>query len=214
MMNHSLLALSLCAAVVYGAMIPSKPNFARMAFKTTSIGLLSVQSALVGSPPLLVAAQAFGAAGDAFLAWDGDAAFLGGLGNFMVAHILYVKLFLQIGGGRDRLWSEDWRKYIAGVTSLLALVMATILTPRVGRDLRVPVLMYSVVILFMVLTSLTMERTQTILGAILFTTSDALLASEKFLVSDTSRHRGWMQYAVWLLYYSGQFLIMTGIVSN
>jgi uncharacterized membrane protein YhhN len=43
---------------------------------------------------------ALSALGDAFLAHEGDAAFLGGLGSFLAAHILYAVLFIvSVGDG-------------------------------------------------------------------------------------------------------------------
>ena len=44
-------------------------------------------------------------------------------------------------------------------------------------------------------------------GALLFTASDAILATGRFLVAPESSLQAWMQPAVWVLYYSGQMLI-------
>jgi uncharacterized membrane protein YhhN len=51
-----------------------------------------------------------------------------------------------------------------------------------------------------------------LLGAVLFMASDAILGSEKFLMTDTSPLRRFTSPAVWVLYYAGQLLITLGLL--
>lgn len=184
-----------------------------MATKTASTALLSLLSHQRAGPPFLTSALALGSLGDAFLAWDGDANFLRGLASFLAAHVLYLVQLAQSGGGRAALEGETWRA--AAATFFLVVLapgMAALLVPRVAKDLRVPIVVYAGTIAAMVLAALTMENALVVAGAILFTTSDAILSVEKFLVGPHSAHSAWMKHAVWVLYYSGQLLIALGFV--
>ncbi|KAK4183881.1 YhhN-like protein [Podospora australis] len=219
--ESAVLAASVGAAVLYQSLVRSPPSFPRMVIKTASTALLSATSFLRGGPFLLVGALGLGSVGDAFLAWDDETSFIFGLASFLVAHILYILLFLQNGpGGMDdfnikvhTILSKNWRAAIAGALALLVPFMISQLMPRIGKDLRAPVVVYSLVIFVMALTALTLQSSQVILGAVMFTSSDSILAAGKFLVPASSGHHAWMHHAVWVLYYAGQLLIALGFLS-
>lgn len=208
--NMAILVLSLSSAIIYGLKSRAAPSYLRMAVKSFSVALLSGMVAKNDGPTSLATALAFSATGDAFLAWDSEGAFLGGLANFLASHILYIALFIQVGEGWQLIFFDGFRVLIALSMALLAPFMIVLLMPRVGRALQVPVIFYCTAILGMVLSALTVDNSQIVLGAILFTLSDTILASGKFLVSATSPHRSWMDYMVWGVYYSGQMLIAVG----
>ncbi|KAH6874072.1 YhhN-like protein [Thelonectria olida] len=210
-LENALLILSLSTALTYGCIVHSQPSQLRMVTKTLSIGILSVLSAVTHGPKLLGAAQAFGALGDGFLAWTSDEAFLRGLASFLAAHVFYIILFAQKGHGLELFWSEPWRIPAACSMALLTCVLVGVLLPRVPRDLQIPISVYSSAILSMVFAALTMTDHFIVLGALLFTMSDGILATGRFLVPATSRHQTWMEYGVWSLYYSGQLLIHLGM---
>ncbi|KAF4457120.1 hypothetical protein F53441_908 [Fusarium austroafricanum] len=208
-----ILASSLGAAVLYGIKARAAPSYSRMASKTLAVSLLAILVTALEGPRYLLAALAFGSLGDAFLAWDSEAAFFGGLGSFLISHLFYIALFVEKGAGQLVLGDQS-RTAIAVSAALLGPVMLTLLIPRVGSELRLPVSLYTCAILGMVLSALTIENEKITLGAVLFTTSDTILASGKFLVSTSSSHQAWMDYAVWILYYSGQFMIMMGTLER
>ena len=211
--DNAFLVLSVASALLHIPSVLSPPGYTRMVTKTASTALLSLVAFQRAGSPLLVGALALGSIGDAFLAWDGDANFLRGLTSFLVAHVLYFALLARSEGGKELLLGETWRVGTATFfLVVLAPTIAAILIPRVSKDLRAPILGYSIVIAMMVVAALTMENHLVITGAILFTTSDAILSIEKFLVGESSRHSAWMRYAVWVLYYSGQLLIDLGFV--
>lgn len=108
--------------------------------------------------------------------------------------------------------SDTQRTAAAGVLAGLVLVLLVTLLPRIARDLRLPVLVYSLTIFTMAVTATAIRtnRQQVLMGALLFTASDSILATDRFLVSPSSLHRSTMQYAVWTLYYTGQLLIALG----
>ncbi|KAL2166510.1 hypothetical protein VTG60DRAFT_2551 [Thermothelomyces hinnuleus] len=213
--NPALLTGSVGAALLYLAMVRSRPSRRRMIVKTASTALLSAMVAAQGGPLLLVAALALGSLGDAFLAWDDDASFLLGLASFLVAHLLYIVVFFQNNTNvTEGPWGllRSWRGPAAGSLILLVSVMITILVPRIDRGLRPPVILYSLTILVMALTALTVGSSRVVAGSLMFSASDAILAADRFLVSPASSHRAWMQPAVWVLYYFGQLLIAVGLL--
>ena len=211
---NATLVFSLVAAVIYAFTLNMPPSLARSAAKTLAVAMLAVLAFMQGGPLLLVAALALSAVGDAFLSRDGEKAFLGGLASFLLAHILYVPLFLQSGGGSGLLGTESWRGAIALALAAFAIVMLAALWRRVGPALRIPIAVYVAAILAMGISALTTSDTLVIGGAVLFMASDGLLAAEKFLLAAISPHRVWMRYAVWALYYAAQLAITLGFLLN
>ena len=211
---NATLVFSLVAAVICAFTLNMPPSLARSAAKTLAVAMLAVLALVQGGPLLLVAALALSAVGDAFLSRDGEKPFLGGLASFLLAHILYVPLFLQSGGGSGLLGTESWRGAIALGLAAFAIVMLAALWRRVGPALRIPIAVYVAAILAMGISALTTSDTLVIGGAVLFMASDGLLAAEKFLLAAISPHRVWMRYAVWALYYAAQFCITLGFLLN
>lgn len=209
---NATLIFSLVAAVIYAFTSGMPPTLARSAAKTLAVAMLGVLAVLQGGPLLLVIALALSAAGDAFLSRDGERAFLGGLASFLVAHIVYVALFLRSGGGLELLGAESWRGSIALAMAAFAIVMLVALWRRVGPGLRVPIVAYVAAILAMGVSALTTGSVSIVGGALLFMASDGLLATEKFLVAAISPHRVWMRFAVWGLYYVAQLAITLGFL--
>lgn len=218
--DHAILTLSIASSILYLSITRTTPSVFRMIIKTTSIALLSALTISRGGPRLLAIALGGGSVGDAFLAWDGETAFLCGLGSFLVAHLFYIRLFVLTGAGFDRILTTSseqaggpWRLVVAvALVAVCAPVMLSKLMPRVASDLRAPIVVYTTVIVCMVLATLTVEDGWVVAGALMFTSSDGILAAEKFLISSTSSHATWMPYAVWLLYYGGQLIIAFGIL--
>jgi uncharacterized membrane protein YhhN len=209
---NATLVFSLVAAVIYAFTLNMPPTLARSAAKTLAVSMLAMLAFMQGGPLLLVAALALSAVGDAFLSRDGETAFLGGLASFLAAHILYVPLFLQSGGGLGLLGAESWRGAIALAMAVFGIVMPAALWRRVGPALRLPIGVYVAAILAMGISALTTSNLWVIGGAILFMASDGLVAAERFLLAAISPHRVWMRYAVWTLYYAAQLAITLGFL--
>jgi len=209
---NATLIFSLVAAVIYAFTLGMPQSLARSAAKTLAVAMLAVLAALQGGPLLLVVALALSAVGDAFLSRDGEKAFLGGLASFLVAHIVYIAVFLRSGGGLGLLGAESWRGAIALALAVFVVVMLAALWRRVGPGLRIPIACYVVAILAMGMAALTTNSAWVIAGAVLFMASDGLLATEKFLVAAISPHRAWMRFAIWGLYYAAQLAITLGFL--
>ncbi|WP_192251551.1 lysoplasmalogenase family protein [Mesorhizobium silamurunense] len=209
---NATLLFSIAAAAIYVLALELSPRLARSAAKTLAVGLLAALAVMQGGPLLLVAALALSAAGDAFLSGDGEKAFLGGLASFLAAHVAYVALFLEAGGGIGLLTAESWRGAIVLALAIFVIVMLAALWRRVGPALRIPIAVYVAAILAMGISALTTFHTWVITGAVLFVASDGLLAAERFLLAAISPHRVWMRYAVWVLYYAAQLAITLGFL--
>lgn len=206
------LFFSAMSALVYCMMLDAPPAIRRTGVKTAGVALLALLAYLQGGPFLLVGALALSAVGDAFLSRDGDKAFLGGLCAFLAGHLLYIVLFVVSGSTIAAFLSSPLRIAGALAMGVFAFGMLKTLWPRVDAGLRLPIAVYVLAILAMGVTSLTLDYSWAILGAVLFMASDALLATEKFLLPAGSPRGVWMRYAVWVLYYAGQALITLGFL--
>lgn len=129
---------------------------------------------------LAVAGWAASIMGDAFLAWSGF--FVPGLASFLTAHLLYIALFRS-----DARWLASRHANLA--LCLFACGMGWLLSHAVPPPLRVPVCAYIAVIAVMTMQVLgraqergTRASWVSGSGALLFLTSDTLLAINKFLI--------------------------------
>ncbi|KAG8413170.1 hypothetical protein J3459_015735 [Metarhizium acridum] len=212
--GNAVLAMSLGSSALYSIYLRSEPSHSRMAFKTTATALLALFVGTQSRHWQLVPALVLGSLGDAFLAWPGDEAFFRGLASFLVAHLFYVSLFAGIGNGIDFVLHDMQRLGLAGGMLLLAPIMSFTLMPNVSKSLQIPVALYSAIILIMVLSVLTVDNDQVVLGAVLFAISDSVLATDEFLMPKDSGYRALMQHIVWIFYYTGQLLIAAGLVDG
>ena len=211
-LSNGTLLFSAAAAFLYLLVQGRPPSFRRTVAKTASVALLAVLAAVEGGPVLLVAALLLSAAGDAFLAHEGERPFLGGLASFLLAHIVYMALFWTAGGGADILAAQPWRLALPALATLAALLLLSRLLPAVGAPLRAPVCVYVLAIVAMMWASATVPAPVVMLGAALFLASDALLATERFLLAPASPHRRWAGPAVWALYWAAQATITLGFL--
>lgn len=185
-----LLALSLIAAVSGALHIRAEyrgPRAQTYLFKPlTTSALIALACFAPGSPPapyreLIVLGLVFSLAGDVFLMLPSDR-FLPGLASFLVAHLLYIAAFCQLDG------------FQLSIPALAPFALATalllrILWPQLG-ELRVPVLLYVAVIATMGWQAAAQYASAgeswalfALLGAVLFTISDAALALDRFRAS-------------------------------
>jgi uncharacterized membrane protein YhhN len=153
---------------------------------------------------LLGSALLFSTLGDIFLDLNGF--FVHGLGAFLIAHLIYLMLFVRNGQRPLRLTSNQ-------VTSLIALLLysfalTTWLWPGLGK-LAVPVLLYVCAITLMVASAIAARFRQSwiVWGALLFLISDSLIGISKFKTPVPLR-----DYLVWAIYYLGQCGIALGFL--
>jgi len=111
-----------------------------------------------------------------------DIFFLLGLASFLIAHIFYIIFFHHVRV-REKIKGKPWLS--VSVLIYYAFLIA-FLSPHLG-DMRIPVLVYGVVISFMLMLALHMLflKNKTagqwmMAGALLFVISDSVLAVNKF----------------------------------
>lgn len=206
-LSNGTLFFSAAAAFFYLLIQSQPPSWRRTVAKAASVALLAVLAAMEGGPLLLMVALLFCAAGDAFLAHDGEKVFLGGLVSFLAGHIAYVALFVMQGGGVEILLAHPWRLVLPLIAVAVSALLLARLLPAVGSALRAPVTLYVVVITAMMLAAATVAPPLVMIGAALFIASDAILAVERFLLTPASPHRTWAAPAIWVLYYLAQVAI-------
>lgn len=166
----------------------------------------------------IVLAIIFSFLGDSFLLYErqNELYFILGLLSFLLAHVFYIIVFRQrrIFNKEESVQSVQ-KARMAFPVILAATGLVVVLYPRIG-DLRLPVIVYAGVLMFMVLNALfRFQKTSpssfwmVSAGAVLFMLSDSILAINKFL--HPVSHAG-----VWIMssYLGGQFLIIRGLIAH
>ena len=160
---------------------------------------LAVDPSHGGQRAWFVVALVFSLAGDVFLLPAVDR-FVPGLASFLLAHVAFVIGFWLADGDAN-----------AGLGALVVLaVIAVRIVSAVRRsapELLVPVIAYIVVIASMVTAAIEHRDGVGIAGAVLFATSDSILALDRF-----ERHRRWMPLAVMITYHLAQGLLVLSLV--
>lgn len=117
--------------------------------------------------------------GDIALMFAGNAAFMAGLGSFLVAHGVFVWAFLAGGDFAPPVWS--------GIAAIAAVGFLLWLLPRTG-PLRVPVVLYALALVGMSLAAASRAElrddpsgTLAVIGACVFLVSDGALAVRQFV---------------------------------
>lgn len=159
----------------------------------------------------LLAALAGSLAGDAFLMFDGF--FIAGLASFLLAHLAYIARLRS-----DAPWFADRRALVA--VGAVGLGMYTLLwsggpwSDGLPPGLRAPVAAYVLTIALMASQALGRARVQAspaawrvAAGALCFMASDALLATDRFLVPLPAR-----DLLVLSTYYTAQCLMVAGLL--
>ena len=154
-----------------------------------------------------------------FFSWLGDILlmmeekdpmyFIAGLGSFLAAHIIYIFFFFRV---RKRMPDKKpWNIFLISAVGLYTISLFFLLNPHLG-DLKIPVLAYAIIISVMLVCamhtfSFNNKRAAYwwLRGAVLFVTSDSLLAFNKFY-----HHFPMAGIAIMLTYGLAQFAIVNG----
>lgn len=191
--------LSLACSAVYFATIPFHPFTGSALIKGLSIAALAAL-AWTYAARLLALALSASAAGDLLLDLDPARLFVAGLCSFLVAHAVYTVLFFS-----RRTKIQGLRLAGIGGVVFYAAGFLTWLAPDL-KEMTTPVTIYVCIITAMV-TSALAARLPTVvaLGALLFLSSDSMLAIAKFKGTFPLR-----DFLVWATYYAAQYLIVRG----
>ena len=109
--------------------------------------------------------------GDLFLLFQWG--FLPGLGSFLLAHVFYIISF------RKKIQNSIW-KFWPIILGLYASILLVFLFPYL-KEMKIPVLIYAVVISVMMYNALKTNNRNLMIGALLFLISDTLLSVNLFL---------------------------------
>lgn len=211
--SNATLIFSAVAAAIYAMIIGMRGTPLRTAVKGLAVGLLAVLSIVESGPLLLTGALLLSAGGDALLSREGDDRLqVAGLFCFIAAHLVYTTLFITHGSGLTILETDLWRAVIASATAIVALVMLVLAWRRVKPALRLPILVYTLAVLAMTASALSIGDYRLMAGALLFVISDAALGTERFLISAISPHRSWLRLVAWVLYYLAQAMLTLGVL--
>jgi uncharacterized membrane protein YhhN len=160
-------------------------------------------------------ALVFSFLGDIFLVKNSSLSFMLGLASFLIAHIFYILLFYRINSFKNKNNALFW---ISGVIIFCYVIMLNYLfrSNVAEQGLTVPVLLYSLILGLMVFAAININNTAKyagpfvfliIAGAIIFVSSDSMLAFNKFYL--TTPLPG---FYIMLTYCLAQFLIVLGAV--
>jgi len=175
-------------------------------------------SATSGLQAIFVTALLVSLSGDIFLLNDrqGELFFMLGLTSFLIAHILFILSYRRNRSieAKDALMGVQ-RIRLAFPVLLAGIGFIVFLYPYLG-GMRIPVMAYSAVLVIMVLNALFRYGRTTaksfwfvFFGALLFMTSDALLAVDKFADHFTYSH-AWIM----MTYCFAQYFITEGILHH
>ena len=167
--------------------------------------LLVVLIKLTGPSRILISAALFlSATGDILLALDLQQGFIFGLLAFAFAHLFYTACFY-----RWQNWQTHYSWMFAGLALHLAVMLYFVL-PASGQ-LQIPVVIYMAVIAAMTCSAI-MVKTATrciLFGAVLFVTSDSLLAINKFLFA-----LPYENILIMSSYYAAQYFLIIGCIKK
>ena len=205
-----LFAVSAAASLTFLLARPLTPGDWPVIFKVLSIFLLAVLGIRVDG--LLGAALALSSVGDFLLgirrlgSLDGESLFLLGLVLFLIAHLLYIALFLKYR--RPIWWKPNWARVCGVLTILVVLGSVLGVLHRSLGSMLVPVVIYSLVLSCMGISAILADLGTPLagFGALLFIASDAMIAISKFRGSFLGNEQ-----LIWTTYYSAQLLILRGV---
>jgi uncharacterized membrane protein YhhN len=166
------------------------------------------------SKKFLLTALVFSWIGDVVLLFSdkGEVYFIIGLVSFLLSHIAYIILFskqLRIYSNRNK--AIFW----VGITAIIVylMVMLAVLLPRLG-DLKIPVIVYAIVLSTMLLFAFkgylkwnSPANIYILLGAVVFVSSDSILALNKFY-----EPLKFSSLLIMSTYITAQYLIVVGIL--
>lgn len=163
---------------------------------------------------LLLSALAFSWIGDIILMFadKGELYFIFGLVSFLIAHIIFILLFTKQEKENTTTNKLFWVGLI--IVGIYLFGMLSLLYPSLG-DLKIPVTVYAITISTMLLMAIKgyfnwskPNNLTVLLGALIFVSSDSILAINKFH-SELPKSG----FLIMITYIVAQFLITKGILS-
>jgi uncharacterized membrane protein YhhN len=211
----ALAALGAAAAAAYGVyFLRRPPSFLRAAVKTAFMAAFAGALVSAQAPLPLILAIMLSALGDFFLAFDKKWILPFGILSFLLAQLLYVVIFLALwffSGDNNPLLP----RYIAMVAMIAtAIVFLIWMAPKLGW-MALGVVPYAIAITGMGAAAMWLPWVgwPAMIGALLFLTSDFVLAAELFRLPPDAPARRITAPVVWWTYAAAQVLIIWGAVN-
>lgn len=215
--SQRLLQGFLVFGIIYSILLLTENNTLTWYLKPFLLPLLFY--AVVKSEPFetkkwLLFALLFSWIGDCILLFadKGEMYFIFGLIAFLIAHILFIRLFFRQKSENKHLKNPIFWIGFIGIILYLKSILSLLL-PTLG-DLKVPVSFYAMTISIMLVIALkgafnweTNSKYFVLLGAFFFVTSDSILAIDKFHTPIASA-----SYSIMITYLIAQFCITYGIL--
>lgn len=153
-------------------------------------------------------ALAFSSLGDALLDFDPERFFVQGLLAFLVAHLIYILLFVR--NWVRPLRPKGWQLALVAAVLIYSLLLSRWLAPNLVA-VAGPVMLYICVITVMAVSAILagFSKPWVYSGVILFLISDSILAVNKFKAPVPLGG-----YLVWTTYYLAQYGIATGFLQE
>lgn len=211
----ALAALGTAAAIAYGSYFLQRPRtLLRALVKTLFMAAFAAALISADAPFPLVAAIVLSAAGDFFLAFDKKWVLPFGILSFLLAQLLYVLMFLGIwffSGDNSPLLP---RYVMMGVVIATAIGFLVWMAPKLGW-MAIAVVPYAIAITAMGVMAMWLPWIgwPASLGALLFLTSDFVLAAELFRLPADAPARRFTAPVVWWTYATAQVLIVWGVIN-
>lgn len=208
--DRALLLLSVICGFSYLATQSFQPFPGGVLLKVLSVAPMAAIAFRAPSPSsvILGMALAFSSLGDALLDLDPGRFFIGGLLAFLVAHVIYIALFVR---NRVRpLKPKGWQLTLVVAVLIYSILLSQWLAPSLGTLLG-PVTLYVCVITVMAISAILAGFSTPWVnsGVILFLISDSILAVNKF--KSPAPMGG---YLIWATYYLAQYGIAIGFLAE
>jgi uncharacterized membrane protein YhhN len=203
--DRALLLLSIICGFSYLTTQSFQPFPGSVLLKVLSVATLAV-IAFRSSNMILGMALGFSSLGDALLDLDPGRFFIGGLLAFLVAHLIYIALFIR--NHVRPLKPKGWQLTLMAAVLTYSVLLSQWLAPNLG-SLVGPVMLYVCVITVMAVSAILagFSTPWVCSGVILFLISDSILAVNKF---KSPLPMG--GYLIWATYYLAQFGIAIGFL--
>jgi uncharacterized membrane protein YhhN len=206
--DRALLLLSVICGFSYLLTQSFQPFPGGVLLKVLSVATLAALAFRAPAPSgmILGTALAFSSLGDALLDLSPGRFFIWGLLSFLVAHLIYIALFVR---NRVRpLKPKGWQFALVIVVWSSNVLLLRWMGPGLGA-LTGPVIVYVCVITVMVTSAILagFSKPRVCSGAILFLVSDSILAVNKF--KSPVPMAG---YLIWATYYLAQYEIAIGFL--
>lgn len=198
-LDVGLFAAAGLAALVYGLVfLQRSPSLPRTLLKAAGATCLALAARFSDAPNLLALAFGLCAVGDALLAGEPKRWLPAGIIVFLIAHLAFIALFLEIGSV-PLLTQALWRVAGAMAVAVACVGLLVFLWPKLGT-FRAAGTAYAAALLATVVSALTLPVGfhWAIAGAFAFLGSDAILAVRLF--RHEARPSALWDHLVWWLY--------------